>query len=471
MLFVLVPFTLALITLKLVHPVNAQGPWCQVNLTGCPNALGIHIFVDGNGVSRPYDRCLPAGQRQRTLNGCLCQPSYAVAPPTSLESSVDLQTYQALLPNVNATQYFNGTCNLTVNAPGGSWCFVSPGTCTTLPSKSSTNTSLGEEFDSGWDYCTDPAYDQERASELASMTDSYIMIAKYRHINHTTQAGCQCSPIDWTHYPADGSPGRRYLGCANPDKDPKGPWCVVNPMTCPSYYGQAVSKGSVVQGHDQFTYYYDYCAPVRSVTESGCLCQGTWWTNDTSPVSYSGGICANPAGSQHKDRPWCYVDYLTCRSEPAGYTDRTKELHWDYCQTTPSTANTTPTITGQGELITLPSIASNSTRGVGMTTGTGTSAQPSNASSTVPISVGSPPDPGHGSGVLFAVAVLIPLLIAAVTVTAVLLCKLIRRQHGRRVAVGYVDLQHHGIEFSSNSTSNPPTAARVHDAVNSRGLV
>lgn len=90
---------------------------------------------------------------------------------------------------------------------GGSWCFVSPGTCTTLPSKSSTNTSLGEEFDSGWDYCTDPAYDQERASELASMTDSYIMIAKYRHINHTTQAGCQCSPIDWTHYPADGSPG------------------------------------------------------------------------------------------------------------------------------------------------------------------------------------------------------------------------------------------------------------------------
>lgn len=28
-----------------------------------------------------------------------------------------------------------------------------------------------------------------------------------------------------------------YLGCANPDNDPHGDWCVVDPRTCPSYYG------------------------------------------------------------------------------------------------------------------------------------------------------------------------------------------------------------------------------------------
>lgn len=58
---------------------------------------------------------------------------------------------------------------------------------------------------------------------------------------------------------------------------------------------------------------------------------GTWYPNSTTTEQITGGSCANPDGPQHKDRPWCYVDYLTCKMEPAGVTDSSHELHWDYC--------------------------------------------------------------------------------------------------------------------------------------------
>lgn len=57
-------------------------------------------------------------------------------------------------------------------------------------------------------------------------------------------------------------------------------------------------------------------------------------TNDTV---YKSGVCANPEGPEHKGRPWCYVDYLTCNEEPAGVVTeialavQAGLLHWDYC--------------------------------------------------------------------------------------------------------------------------------------------
>eukprot|EP01025_Chloroclados_australasicus_P029624 TRINITY_DN2961_c0_g1_i6.p1 TRINITY_DN2961_c0_g1~~TRINITY_DN2961_c0_g1_i6.p1 ORF type:complete len:651 (-),score=82.01 TRINITY_DN2961_c0_g1_i6:1184-2980(-) len=43
----------------------------------------------------------------------------------------------------------------------------------------------------------------------------------------TTVADCQCLS-SWTV----GSGGEEYSGCANPDNDPNGPWCRVDPATC-----------------------------------------------------------------------------------------------------------------------------------------------------------------------------------------------------------------------------------------------
>eukprot|EP00877_Chromochloris_zofingiensis_P007044 jgi/Chrzof1/2593/Cz11g21160.t1 len=68
------------------------------------------------------------------------------------------------------------------------------------------------------------------------------------------------------------------------------------------------------------------------------------WQTATSLYPYRDGICANPEGPEHKDRPWCYVDYLTCKKEPAGVTDESRELHWDYC-TQASDATHAPAVT------------------------------------------------------------------------------------------------------------------------------
>eukprot|EP00877_Chromochloris_zofingiensis_P009814 jgi/Chrzof1/5086/Cz15g10360.t1 len=69
-----------------------------------------------------------------------------------------------------------------------------------------------------------------------------------------------------------------------------------------------------------------------------CLCMGNWKPVSGSENStlYKGGICANPEGLEHKDRPWCYVDYLTCNEKPAGVVSDVLNamaglLHWDYC--------------------------------------------------------------------------------------------------------------------------------------------
>lgn len=46
--------------------------------------------------------------------------------------------------------------------------------------------------------------------------------------------GCDCKP--WTYSYADGSKDS-FSGCANPDGDTLGPWCVVDAASCSSFAG------------------------------------------------------------------------------------------------------------------------------------------------------------------------------------------------------------------------------------------
>lgn len=59
------------------------------------------------------------------------------------------------------------------------------------------------------------------------------------------------------------------VGCANPNKDSRGPWCAVDPRECPSYYAAYNAISKVVPGYNMTYYYMDYCNAVRKVTEAG----------------------------------------------------------------------------------------------------------------------------------------------------------------------------------------------------------
>lgn len=62
------------------------------------------------------------------------------------------------------------------------------------------------------------------------------------------------------------------IGCSNPNNDPKGPWCPVDPRDCPSYYDTYAQPTQPMGAPAGYTYTYgfmDYCAPVRQVTQSG----------------------------------------------------------------------------------------------------------------------------------------------------------------------------------------------------------
>lgn len=55
----------------------------------------------------------------------------------------------------------------------------------------------------GWDFCGDPTYDKQRAAEpngtvelLASLPANVVAQTQMQ-----TQAGCTCSPGQWTYFP------------------------------------------------------------------------------------------------------------------------------------------------------------------------------------------------------------------------------------------------------------------------------
>lgn len=116
-----------------------------------------------------------------------------------------------------------------------------------------------------------------------------------------TQAGCGCL-AEWVAKPG----GEKLSGCANPDNDPLGAWCPVDPKLCLGYY-------SVYRTEKGKLRFYDYCVPVRERTKKGCLCTSDWSLGEgagaVGKASYRDG-CARPhsaIGSRI-----CKVDAATC---------------------------------------------------------------------------------------------------------------------------------------------------------------
>uniref|UniRef100_A0A383VIB2 CBM1 domain-containing protein n=1 Tax=Tetradesmus obliquus TaxID=3088 RepID=A0A383VIB2_TETOB len=100
----------------------------------------------------------------------------------------------------------------------------------------------------------------DAAATEAAVPDAAVPDAAVQMVS---QAGCECLS---TWYDAAGI---ERQGCANPDMDPMGDWCQVNPNTCLGYYGVYTSAN----GSDVF---YDYCSAVREKTVGGCLCAPDW---------------------------------------------------------------------------------------------------------------------------------------------------------------------------------------------------
>lgn len=83
---------------------------------------------------------------------------------------------------------------------------------------------------------------------------------------HTTHHSCSCAPGGWNYTFADGT-SEHFSGCANPDGDPLGSWCAVNPEECGAFAGEMQAGAD-----PQNVVSYDYCTAAAPVPDgSRCL--------------------------------------------------------------------------------------------------------------------------------------------------------------------------------------------------------
>jgi hypothetical protein len=97
--------------------------------------------------------------------------------------------------------------------------------CSTMPAKAFPPPSpnifwqVTSRDDEGWDFCADPTYDAERAAQPNDTAAALAALpANVRgSVSLTTQAGCTCSPLNWTYYPAVIQDGAHPVAqCKNP---------------------------------------------------------------------------------------------------------------------------------------------------------------------------------------------------------------------------------------------------------------
>ena len=136
---------------------------------------------------------------------------------------------------------FDGTCANPTGSPLGDWCVVDPNTCDASP------------WDSTWDICHVPS-----------------------------RAGCKCRNA-WSYEGSELFHGT----CGNPDDDPGGAWCFVEPGTC-----EDTPVGSS----------WDYCGPAEPrETEDGEQC--------ILPFTYN-GIEVYDCTLRDDEAEWCFVDLV-----------------------------------------------------------------------------------------------------------------------------------------------------------------
>eukprot|EP00877_Chromochloris_zofingiensis_P009813 jgi/Chrzof1/5085/Cz15g10350.t1 len=267
-----------------------QVPWCAVDITNCsaPAAVWGTYTDAGSGKNISIDLCLP--KRDRTISGCLCASEWfheRIEPLIGWTNTKTAATKYELDSTVHGPYY--AVCNATANGPGGPQCVVAPGSCTVLPQKTSLltpllstpdgNTSHSISLSSAssiiafwpiFEQCGDPFNDAGR-NILKDIAYDAVLALEHKGLNFDTQAHCRCSPEYWSYYGAPGAAAIPNIGCSNPNNDPLGPWCPVDPRSCPSYYSSfAQPAQAMIPAGYTYTYgFMDYCGPVRKITQSG----------------------------------------------------------------------------------------------------------------------------------------------------------------------------------------------------------
>lgn len=93
------------------------------------------------------------------------------------------------------------------------------GSCSSIPGKAypppdpNIFWQITSADDQGWDFCADPTYDSERAAQPNSTTQLLAGLPAnvQARVQLQTQAGCTCSPGNWTYYPAQIADGETCL--------------------------------------------------------------------------------------------------------------------------------------------------------------------------------------------------------------------------------------------------------------------
>eukprot|EP01026_Neomeris_dumetosa_P008638 TRINITY_DN1278_c0_g1_i4.p3 TRINITY_DN1278_c0_g1~~TRINITY_DN1278_c0_g1_i4.p3 ORF type:complete len:337 (+),score=21.61 TRINITY_DN1278_c0_g1_i4:89-1099(+) len=176
-------------------------------------------------------------------------------------------------------------------------------------SNSSTDQDQGEQDD-------DP---QAQKSAVQQTTDQFeIDLTKDKQQDgcQRTQNGCKCKHT-WGFNPPVSQPlNNTYQGCANPDEDSRGNWCVIDRLSCNIAAG---ANNTIFNGQEQPTKdVFDYCVegcPLGASkaiempcmrTLAGCSCLDDWRFTGYGP--FTG--CHNPDDDERGG--WCIVDLSSC---------------------------------------------------------------------------------------------------------------------------------------------------------------
>jgi hypothetical protein len=149
-----------------------------------------------------------------------------------------------------------------------------------------------------------------------------------------TLSGCTCAKWRDAH--------SSLAGCANPDRDPAGPWCRVDIRTCMR----------TPERPDQAYGAWDYCPPPGQAGSEGATSTGTAGGLTPALPARTWGGCAckvkwalfgDPGGIQGNDwqygcsRPdgsptaWCVVDPASCSNTTYQYLADGNGQPFDYC--------------------------------------------------------------------------------------------------------------------------------------------
>eukprot|EP01025_Chloroclados_australasicus_P036108 TRINITY_DN3673_c0_g2_i1.p3 TRINITY_DN3673_c0_g2~~TRINITY_DN3673_c0_g2_i1.p3 ORF type:complete len:247 (+),score=20.21 TRINITY_DN3673_c0_g2_i1:203-943(+) len=147
--------------------------------------LGAELFFQGQNA----DLC------SRTQRGCHCKKQWAWSG-----------------------NIYSG-CQLPDNDPLGSWCIIDQDCDFDATDEASMVTTWeGNHTGDYWHYCGGYYCPLGSGVEPGDNCQS-------------TVSGCQCLN-DWSYIGGDGFLYSGYSGCANPDNDEQGDWCIVDPKTC-----------------------------------------------------------------------------------------------------------------------------------------------------------------------------------------------------------------------------------------------